>query len=219
VLCAVALGCSSNGFEIADSPDGAITDSNVVANDSSTPPKDSEAPDTQIARDSGPTAMDAGPVDVGVACARTGDCPPNHYCKYPGCGVSIGTCAALSPLPGPYYNPVCGCDGTTFWNKEFAYVNSVAIKHDDPCTPTERKLCTTAGSACDTPDSLCVVQLPSATTCSVTPQQGGCWRMPTGIVCGTDAGPPMLTCSAVCMSQCNAVKSKTAFYPASCTPG
>jgi hypothetical protein len=226
---AVVLGCSGNNFELAEAPDAA-TDSNVAADtnvatdaapiDSNVPPPDSSMADSGGA-DTNPVVLDALPSDTPSAtnCARTGDCASNYYCKYSGCGVTTGVCAPLSPLPGPYYNPVCGCDGVTYWNKEHAYTNSVAIAHEDPCTPTERKACTGAGTTCGGfIDSNCVVQLSEASACAIGTPTGGCWRMPTGTLCGSAGGPPTLPCSgSTCRSQCEAIRAKVLFYPASCT--
>jgi len=226
VLAVVALGCSSNSFDIAAESDSAVADTSVAsdgsASDTSTPPSETSASDTDVPpppRDSGFELEVAPPVDAGMPCARTGDCPGNWYCSYPGCGVSVGECRVL-PTPGPYYDPVCGCDGTTFWNKEFAYVHSVAIAHEGLCTNAERKACTALGGMCDTPDSLCVVQLAGASSCAIGTPIGSCWRLPTGTLCGTAGGPPQLTCASTttCYSLCQAVKLKKAFYPASCTP-
>lgn len=223
--CAVALGCSGDNFEIADQSDAA-TDTNVVADTSVATDSNIPLPDTNVAdlgSDTNPIGMDAGPADSTTTnkCARTGDCPANHYCKYSGCGATLGVCTPLSPLPGPYYNPVCGCDGITYWNKEHAYTNSVAIAHEDPCTLAERKTCTTPGATCGgTPDSICVGQLGEASGCAISAPVFGCWRWPTGTLCGTAGGPPMMSCTdGECLSQCAAIKKKTVkFYPASCTP-
>jgi hypothetical protein len=233
VLLVAGLGCSSNSFDVQQAEDdtGAPSSDTSVASDSggggpdttTPPPIDGAAPDTSVPPPPDSTvSVDAKPIDAGPAvCARNSECPLGHYCSYAGCAV-MGVCKPLVPSPGPYFDPVCGCNGVTFWNAQHAWVTSSAIAHEGPCEAGERKTCTGPGTACGGfADSMCVVQVGEYSECGASPLYGGCWRMPTGNACaGSPAGvgPPMLPCSgSTCRSQCEAIKAKASFYPASCT--
>ncbi len=233
----MALGCSSNSFDIAETPDtgdAEVVDSAVVTNDTSSvdsnaPPADVTVEDVPIndtgrpvldtaGVDTSSPPVDAGPV-TGSPCARGSDCSVYDFCKFAKCGDATGLCTKL-PAITSVYGPVCACNGVTFWNQGHAFATSTAIAHEGICGVTERLSCTGAGTACGGyTDGKCVVQLNEYAECSMTPKYGNCWRMPAGKLCGPDAGAPVLSCTTtLCLSQCEAAKSLSVpFYPASCT--
>jgi hypothetical protein len=229
LLASLLAACTSASFDVASEPDGATSDSIADSNlaDAVQPGdatiEDVIAPDSNVIDAGGfdtTVTADTGPIDAGASCTVNGDCAPlvNHYCKFAGCEAQKGTCTPYGVLPGPYYAPVCGCDGITYWNKEYAFATSSRIKHDGMCLLAERKHCAEL-TACGAGDSICAFDVGDQTACVAGMISGGCWRLPTGTLCTTpDLSPSTQSCPGTCMTYCNAVKSKVAFAPYACTP-
>ena len=118
-----------------------------------------------------------GACPAGTACGGTGGatCPTGQFCLPP-----VGTCTAgaeglCAPIPqvcSKIFNPVCGCDGTTYDNTCNALAASVAINHAGSCegetvcggtagTPCATgSYCSKAEGACDA-EGVCAPILPA----------------------------------------------------------
>jgi hypothetical protein len=212
-----AVGCSGGNFTVASTTEDGATEDAAISDTSTT--LDSASDTGAVAVDTGSTG-DSNASDVIVAetggktCSTSEECPGiNQWCKHAACGDSMGICTPLT-TPGPYYEPVCGCDGVTYWNKAHAESYSVTPMHAGPCTAMEAKGCATGG--CD----LCVQEVPGSLTCAAGTIPGRCWRAPAGTLCtSTMAGPSVGTCDGKCETMCQAVKDKAVFYAKACTPG
>jgi hypothetical protein len=83
------------------------------------------------------------------------DCPVDFYCSTkPGCAANAGYCLKMNPICTVQFEPVCGCDGSTYSNDCFASSFGVNIAHNGACqspssSPTVKVSPGGMGEACD----------------------------------------------------------------------
>ncbi|MBI5491015.1 MAG: hypothetical protein HY905_27035 [Deltaproteobacteria bacterium] len=64
-----------------------------------------------------------------------GDCPAGERCDVRGCGSGVaGTCMPAPAACTADWNPVCGCDGESYWNDCERLAAEAAWSGDGPCT-------------------------------------------------------------------------------------
>lgn len=63
-----------------------------------------------------PPTKDAGPAVEAKRCVDPTDCTGNTFCERTSCEDVAGLCATLREVCEDFPNPVCGCDGITYWN-------------------------------------------------------------------------------------------------------
>jgi len=86
-------------------------------------------------------------------------CPNNYYCFTPtGDCNATGTCQAKPGLCTPVYEPVCGCDGVSYWNACEAARAGVSVAHAGQCFVIDD--CSKTGECppgyyCQTPEGDC----------------------------------------------------------------
>lgn len=223
------LACSGSSFDVSNaSGDGGTNeDAAVDANGGDTSAEDSgagtDAGDSSTAFESGPgdaIASEGGTADAIVStCKINADCGSLQRCERASCADVMGTCKSVV-LVSPAYNPVCGCDGVTYWNAQTAMNRGDPTKHAGPCTLGEASPCT--GTACAIGGGRCVHEVGSPGMCSTT-STGQCWSLPASTSCtGAPAAAvvPTQPCgSGKCQSRCEAVLAggTTPFYATSCS--
>lgn len=85
-------------------------------------------------------------------CTWGDDCGGGYYCDAPGCGA--GNCIQ-KPVPAglsPILDPVCGCDGLSYWNAEIAASQGISIASAGACAavvPCGPGAPCPAGTKCD----------------------------------------------------------------------
>ncbi len=198
-------GCAGSSFEVAASGDGG-TDTRT-ATDTGTAPDTTTADSGTTPSDSG-VGVDGGSSDAG-GCTKNSDCASTSYCVLCG-GVSKGTCKP-KPTLTTGFQPVCGCDGITYWNSDFAVFYGVDIVANVPCTLTATK----CGASASCPGGTnCVQARELATGCALS--DGTCWRTSrSGTVgdCSTGFNPKVRYCGeTTCSNACQAILAGKEFY-------
>lgn len=203
-----AFGCSSSNFDVA-----------AEATDTGTTPADtSAARDSRVTSDAVGTETDTEPEPFdasGPPCTTIDDCEPGSFCRRAACDLKEGVCAPFVTTTS--YEPVCGCDGVTYWNKSHAWIGDATIRHAGRCTNVEGAAC--LGTTCELPDSICVHELDNAAACTLMLGKGICWRLPLDHNCGAAPGGTVSTCDGKCTTYCSGVRNKQPFYAKTCTPG
>jgi hypothetical protein len=111
---------ASGGVQVT--PDSSIAGSGAVAGMPDEPeggtPGSGGVPEA-AGQGSGGVMEAAGQGSGGVAsgCANDTECASGWFCHTPYCGSWLGVCEPREVICDSVPNPVCGCDGTTYWNE------------------------------------------------------------------------------------------------------
>lgn len=139
------------------------------------------------------------------SCTFGDACPPGQYCEAPGCGA--GACVP-TPIPASVpatQDPVCGCDGVTYWNPETAAVKGMSVAAAGACAAP---IACGQGSPCPA-GMKCNREAADAASCS--PQVAGtCW----GVVANCPAGGPQAKActNQQCELVCSLVQSQNPWF-------
>jgi Kazal-type serine protease inhibitor domain len=189
VLCA-ALGCGSDRVLLA-----------VVARDGG----------SELDADDDASPSDAGaPVpardDAGALCARDLACDEGEFCETFSCSSERGVCAPRPVLCADDPDPVCGCDGVTYFNDCVRRREGVALARDGECG--------TRGRACD-PSTPCAsgqvcARLTASSEACAADVVGRCWLLPTECGGSRFGGERFAPCDApgACVDACTALRSE-----------
>lgn len=140
-----------------------------------------------------------------------GTCNQGLYCNALGCGA--GTCALpLSPAAqSKLFNPVCGCNGVSYYNATIAESKSAAVSHAGECTSLEAIACNKVNMPCGT-GLACNALVANLQSCPPSPNvivPGTCWGVP--IACDP-AGPQARGCGGMCADTCSLIQGQNAWY-------
>lgn len=150
-------------------------------------------------------------VDAGMGCqwGHNNPCPSGYFCNATGCGA--GTCIPKLTKTGNQYNPVCGCDGVTYWNPSVAGYFGMAVNTTGACIATAVK-CSKA-SPCAA--GLHCNNRRDQALCAVPSTLGVCWGLPEQ--CPADPkGQPCVAPTTQCTSKCDLIQTETPWYVGSC---
>jgi hypothetical protein len=105
--------------------------------------------------------------------------------------------------------PVCGCDGVTYWNASVAASHAVGVASAGACSPG--KTCAGFGNIKCPAGLYCNISGPP-NVCQIADVGGTCWGMPETCTPEAGFGPQSRACNAAqCEWECDLVKKGAAF--------
>lgn len=158
---------------------------------------------------SGTTTASTG-TGTGTPCTVANPtCGAGNYCKSADC--TAGTCAPLGTEDDPNPEPVCGCDGSTYWNAKLADKLGANVAATGKCANGD--VCGgKMGAQCDA-GATCNYEVASEAECNIADLPGVCWVIPSTCPPVTGFGPNTRACGSLsCTDQCNLIKLMTAWY-------
>lgn len=122
-------------------------------------------------------------------------CPDGQFCNYApeaicGAADATGVCENIPEVCTLEFNPVCGCDDTTYGNACDAHSQGVSVASQGECGSTVGEVCGVRGAAECAPDEFCSFTLESQ--CAAADVPGKCAERPQACtriyrpVCGCD---------------------------------
>ena len=131
------------------------------------------------------------------------------------CGATTGSCKPR-PVPSLAFDPVCGCDGVTYWNLATAVDNGMFAKESGVCPIADATACSTT-KPCKS--GRCVFTVPTEGDCSADTKNGTCLQAPPGATCaGSTVGGSSRACGGGgCQSLCEAVRTGQTLFATGCS--
>lgn len=155
-----------------------------------------------------------------LSCKTDLDCQSSWWCQKPDCFALSGQCTPIQVFCNEPPNPVCGCNGITYWNDCVRREALVAAAMPDGCR-AEARPCTRAED-CGTEDAECAFLYPRPDRCD-EPPSGTCWVLPRQCPSGNDSqgdarwiecldsppmpGVPLPPDFPKCVDTCTAIRS------------
>lgn len=154
-------GSGGSSGELTSSVGGSSSSSSVTATETST------------ATVTSTTGMPTEP------CGDVYDCGNYFFCQKDSCSTAIGACEPRPVLSDPDPDPVCGCDGVTYWNDSLRRQFGVASSTAGECSEYARRC--DSGEDCGAFGMFCARILPPGRSCGpelYPPPKGTCWAVP-----------------------------------------
>jgi hypothetical protein len=178
-------------------------------------------------------AADAFPLDAGPPCVQPSDCPQNFYCAKAHCKSPIGVCMPEPMEISLVEQPVCGCDGLTYFNdsvrQEYGMWSTIPGPGGAPGPCGFGAASCEEPGECPKPYAYCDLLIRNPTATCPPPDApppshpGTCWVLPP--ICsdagasGTDGWNP---CNAgpnpPCVDTCSAIASEKVYVRARMCP-
>lgn len=231
VVVVCALGCSGGNFAVSNATGDASTDTSSTSDSGGSVPDQGVTPDGTPSddglTDSNGTDSGAGIGETGVVeggtpgCTKSSDCGALMYCKKTACSDATGTCTSGGSTTDPQFDPVCGCDGNSYWNVGAAEAYDVAVLGKKGlCDPSTATSC--MGDTCSSGGGLCVHEFASNSSCAATAPPGRCMQLPKGVdpTCPgiSFTNGTVATCDGHCRTRCTAMLNHESYYGKLCTP-
>ncbi len=146
-------------------------------------------------------SSDAGGDDV---CDGNEDCDGESFCARTACGDATGRCARKPLLCNESVAPVCGCDGTNYWNDCLRRQHGASAASVEECPrprPCDDQHSCGGGAFCAR------IRAPRDATCG-GPSIGECWVLPERC---PEYSPKLLsTCTNSCENACTLIRTEAA---------
>jgi hypothetical protein len=151
-------------------------------------------------------------------CTDDDACDADEYCKKASCAAASGNCTPRGPEcrgTTAAFDPVCGCDGITYWNTCVIEHEGFNLALHGECTGNDRPTCTRleGGDSCP-PRGHAHCYRPVDACGDTSPLMGVCWVLPTECppneeqtqrYCGGTAG------AARCIGLCEVIEAENSF--------
>ena len=155
-----------------------------------------------------PSLPDGGRPKRMTPCFNEGHCAPNEFCDKPSCDASSGRCLPRPSMCSPAFQPVCGCNGVTYWNDCLRRERRIEARVDGECSGSGAMTCAGSPAACPDPEASCALLLPPTSDCT-SQAVGACWVVPTTCQPPMPGSSGWSSCDGppICTSQCAAIRS------------
>lgn len=110
-----------------------------------------------------------------LLCTTDLDCQNSRWCQKKDCFAPIGECTPSQVFCNEPPDPVCGCNGITYWNDCVRREAAIAAATPGECR-AEARPCARAED-CGTEDAECAFLYPRPDRCD-EPPSGTCWVVP-----------------------------------------
>jgi hypothetical protein len=115
-------------------------------------------------------------------CRLDTDCDDSEYCKKASCSAESGHCTARGPEcrgVDAVFDPICGCDGITYWNACVIEREGFNVAMAGECTGNNRPTCTRAAGGDSCPERFHAHCYRPVEMCGdPSPTSGVCWVLP-----------------------------------------
>lgn len=158
-------------------------------------------------------ASEAPPLDGGrpVACASTAECGAEEVCRKTSCDAPSGECLRRPLLCTASPEPVCGCDGVTYFNDCLRLSRGVESASAGECV--------TGAARCGGPErttcpagAFCARLFPPGPACPRGDREapGSCWALPADCGLEPHGGDRWRPCGVEgpCIDTCAAIRSE-----------
>jgi len=148
-----------------------------------------------------------------ATCDGEEDCSAGWLCDKLACLATAGSCVPWPPICSADPDPVCGCDGVTYWN-DCIRLRSRAQRSDFGQCRTTASACET-GSDCRVPYASCSHLVGPGAMCGRG--MGTCWVLPPRCEPSTDSKawreckPPDMDVPGPCVDTCRAIASERSY--------
>jgi hypothetical protein len=142
------------------------------------------------------------------------DCSPGWICEKSGCDAPTGGCVPWPPFCPPDPNPVCGCDGVTYWNDCIRQQSPMHAQVAQPGVCSVTACACEVGADCSVPYASCSHLMGPGEMCGHG--MGSCWVLPPQ--CGPsndskmwrECKPPDAG-TAKCLDTCSAIATEHSY--------
>ncbi len=123
--------------------------------------------------------QDAGPGAPAVRCTSSSECGGGMFCERTRCDEVAGTCTPFPISCSGDEQPVCGCDGVSYFNDCLRRIAGVAASTPEECKANGLGCSPTKACPADAVCSqLAGGKAASGDPCRPGPQEGRCWVLP-----------------------------------------
>jgi hypothetical protein len=128
----------------------------------------------------------SGGMPLGKPCTEDVQCGQGWLCEKPGCDASSGVCEPRPVFLPPEPDPVCGCDGITYWNDAIRRAHGTTLDLLGECRDSACSC--EVGADCEQEGASCSHLVAHDEMCGHG-STGACWVLPPQCV---PTGDPMI---------------------------